>query len=170
MDTKEIKQFLKLMDAYGLCEFTLETPEGKVSLKRPQGAAPAPSQSFVVPFQAPAVSAAPTSPAPQVAPVPVSAPAPAPAAAPVETAPSGEKLLPIKSPMVGTFYAATSPDNPPLAYEGLEVGEETVVAIIESMKIMSEIKAECRGTIAKVCVGNGQPVEFGQVLFLVKPE
>ena len=162
MDIKEIKHFLKLMDAYGLCEFTFETSDGKISLKRPQnGAAPVQYVNTV-----PAM--------PEEAPEnPVEAPVP-----PVEKkAPKAEKksseesgLIPINSPMVGTFYAAASPDSPPLVTEGQTVSEETTVAVIESMKIMSEIKAEVSGVIAKICVGNGQPVEFGQTLFLVRPE
>src|SRR5207253_1223404 len=75
----------------------------------------------------------------------------------------------IKSPMVGTFYAAASPDAKPFVSVGSHVDEETDVCIIEAMKVFNNIKAECRGTISKVLVTNGQTVEFGQPLFLVKP-
>lgn len=78
-------------------------------------------------------------------------------------------LVPIKSPMVGTFYAASSPDAKPFVSVGSRVEDETDVCIIEAMKVFNNIKAECRGTIAKVLVTNGQTVEFGTVLFLVKP-
>lgn len=78
-------------------------------------------------------------------------------------------LLAIKSPMVGTYYAAASPDAPPFVSVGSDVDEDSDVCIIEAMKVFNNIKAECRGTIAKVLVQNGQTVEFGQVLFLVKP-
>ena len=78
-------------------------------------------------------------------------------------------LIPIKSPMVGTFYAAPSPDAKAFVSVGSAVDEETDVCVIEAMKVFNNIKAECKGTIAKIVVNNGQTVEFGQVLFLVKP-
>jgi acetyl-CoA carboxylase biotin carboxyl carrier protein len=78
-------------------------------------------------------------------------------------------LTPIKSPMVGTFYAAPSPDAKPFVSVGSRVDEETDVCVIEAMKVFNNIKAECRGSIAKVLVNNGETVEFGQTLFLVKP-
>ncbi len=71
--------------------------------------------------------------------------------------------------MVGTFYTAPSPDAKPFVTVGTEVTEETDVCVIEAMKVFNNVKADCRGTIAKILVGNGQAVEFGQVLFLVKP-
>ena len=77
-------------------------------------------------------------------------------------------MLPIKSPMVGTFYSAASPEAKPFVSVGSVVDEETDVCIIEAMKVFNNIKAECRGTIAKIMVENGETVEFGQVLFLVK--
>jgi len=78
-------------------------------------------------------------------------------------------LIAIKSPMVGTFYAASSPDAKPLATVGMHVDDDTDVCIIEAMKVFNNIKAECKGTITKIMVNNGQTVEFGQTLFLVKP-
>ena len=86
-------------------------------------------------------------------------------AAPAEDA----GLVAIKSPMVGTFYAAASPDAKPFVSVGSPVTEDTDVCIIEAMKVFNNIKAEVRGTIAKVLIQSGQPVEFGQPLFLVKP-
>ena len=103
---------------------------------------------------APVIVAAPSTPA---------APAAAGAVGPVET------LVEIKSPMVGTFYAAPSPDSDPYVSVGATVAEDTVVCIVEAMKVMNEIKAECTGTIVEVCVKNAQPVEYGQVLFRVRP-
>ena len=79
------------------------------------------------------------------------------------------QLLEIKSPMVGTFYSASSPDAKPFVGVGSEITEETDVCVIEAMKVFNNVKAECHGTIAKIMVTNGQVVEFGQVLFLVKP-
>lgn len=96
---------------------------------------------------------------------------PAAAAAPqaAAEAPAQQELVEIKSPMVGTFFAAPSPDSDPYVTVGAGVSEDTVVCILEAMKVMNEIKADCTGTIAEVCVKNAQPVEFGQVLFKVKP-
>ena len=74
----------------------------------------------------------------------------------------------IKSPMVGTFYRSPSPDSEPFVAEGQRIAAETVVCIIEAMKVMNEIRAECRGEVVEILVENGEPVEFGQPLFLVK--
>jgi acetyl-CoA carboxylase biotin carboxyl carrier protein len=77
-------------------------------------------------------------------------------------------LREITSPMVGTFYAASSPEAPPFVSVGQEVTEDTVVCIMEAMKVMNEIKAECRGVIAEIVAENGKPVQYGQVLFKVR--
>jgi acetyl-CoA carboxylase biotin carboxyl carrier protein len=87
-------------------------------------------------------------------------------AAPVD---ENANLLSIKSPMVGTFYASSSPDSKAFVSVGSTIDEDTDVCIIEAMKVFNNIKAECKGTIAKILVENGATVEFGQVLFLVKP-
>jgi acetyl-CoA carboxylase biotin carboxyl carrier protein len=91
------------------------------------------------------------------------------AALPAAPADPDAGLTPIKSPMVGTCYAAPAPDAKPFVSIGSTVDEETDVCVIEAMKVFNNIKAECRGTIAKILVNNGQTVEFGQTLFLVKP-
>ncbi len=99
------------------------------------------------------------------------APLPAPAAA---AAPAAEKAEPvsnfkeIKSPMVGTFYSSASPESPAYISVGQQVNEDTVVCIVEAMKVMNEIKAEISGTVVEVCGENGKPVQFGQPLFRVK--
>ena len=80
-----------------------------------------------------------------------------------------ETQVTIKSPMVGTFYRAPSPDSDPFVEAGDSVTEDNVCCIIEAMKVMNEIKAECRGTIKDILVGNGEPVEYGQPLFLMEP-
>ncbi len=157
MDLKEIKQILKLMDTHGLTEFTLEKEDEKLVLRRDL-IGPAPQQIIHAPAP--------------VAPAPVAA-APA-AAAPVEAAPASppaedSNFITIESPMVGTFYTAASPDSEPYIQVGQSVGPDTTVCIVEAMKIMNEIKAEVSGTIEQVCVQNGQPVEFGQALFKVRP-
>lgn len=105
-----------------------------------------------------------------VADVPVSSPTPAPATAAAAPAAPKEEVgvTYIKSPMVGTFYRAASPESKPFMDVGGKVVENTVVCIIEAMKIMNEIQAETKGTILEVLVENGQPVEYGQRLFKVK--
>ena len=108
-------------------------------------------------------------------PHPVAA-APAPAAAPLASAAApaaasaapASSLAEIKSPIVGTFYASPSPDSPPFVSVGQTVTPDTVVCIVEAMKVMNEIKAEVSGVIAEVAAENGKPVQFGQALFRVK--
>lgn len=100
-------------------------------------------------------------PAPQAAPAPASAPA-------VQDAEKGASLREIVSPMVGTFYRAASPESPAFVDIGKEVTEETVVCIIEAMKVMNEIKAETKGVIAEIVAESGKPVQFGQILFRVR--
>ena len=104
---------------------------------------------------------------PMIHAAPMSAPVapPAVAAAPVDSAPKAEKLHEITSPMVGTYYGAPAPDAQPYVKVGMEIQEDTVVCIVEAMKVMNEIKAECRGTIAEIVAESGKPVQFGQVLF-----
>ncbi len=148
MDIKDIKQLVRLMVENDLGELEIADGDSKVHLKRGSGAAP-------VITMAPAVHHA------------VAAPA---AAAKVEAAEApAENLIEIKSPMVGTFYSAPSPDSEAFVAVGSAVTDNAAVCIIEAMKVMNEIKAECSGTIREICVKNAQPVEFGQVLFRVKP-
>ena len=99
-------------------------------------------------------------------PIPAAAPPP-PTPAPPPPAPSN--LIEIKSPMVGTFYRSPAPEAPPFVDAGATVKPGTVICLIEAMKLMNEIEAEQSGRITKVLVENGQPVEFGQVLFLLDP-
>jgi len=166
MDLKEIKLIIDLMTKNGLSEFELEKGDFKLRVKRgPNGEL--------------TTTATPVS-APQVvhhhAPVAAFAPAAAPvAAAPIaamQTAPVTEASAAsaqIVSPMVGTFYLSPSPDSPSYVSVGQEVHEDTVVCIIEAMKVMNEIKAETRGIIVEVLAQNGKPVEFGKPLFAVQP-
>jgi len=142
MDIKEIRQLVKLMVDNDLSELDIINGQNKVFLKRGP--------------QRPAASAEP-------------APAAAPAAEPPAGAKPEQELVEIKSPMVGTFYASAGPDSDAYVQVGAPVNEESVVCIVEAMKVMNEIKAGCSGTIAEICVKNAQPVEFGQVLFRVQP-
>lgn len=109
------------------------------------------------------VSPATTSAAPVVSATQTLAEAPAPA-------PIDESLKKIECPMVGTFYIAANPESPPFVTVGARVEPDTVVCLIEAMKIFNEIKAECSGTVQKILVGNAEAVEFGQALFLIKPD
>ena len=116
-------------------------------------------------FQPVITTAAPLAlPAAPVAAASVSAPAAAPA--PKETS----NFIEITSPMVGTFYSAPSPDSPAYVTVGQDVSEDSVVCLIEAMKVMNEIKAEVRGVVAEIVAENGKPVQFGQVLFRLKPQ
>jgi acetyl-CoA carboxylase biotin carboxyl carrier protein len=152
-DIKKIKELVEMMVANDLVEVEIIDGDNKILLKRPQ-----PQQATAAPVQimAPAAYAMPA--APTAAPTQV-------AAAPAEDT----NLIDVKSPIVGTFYATPSPDSEPYVKVGSDVNTETVVCIVEAMKVMNEIKAETTGTIAKVMVANGQAVEYGQVLFKVKP-
>ncbi len=151
MEIKEIKHLIKLMVDNDLTELNVADGDKKVLLKRGPGD---------VPYIA--------SPAPAPVAAQPAAASSATEAAPVAKAPA-ENLLEIKSPMVGTFYAAPSPDSAPYLQVGTTVNSDTVACIVEAMKVMNEIKAECAGTVAEICVKNAQPVEFGQVLFRVRP-
>jgi acetyl-CoA carboxylase biotin carboxyl carrier protein len=159
MDLKEIKAVIDLMTKNGLSEFELEKGDVKLKVKR------GPSGEWVS-------SATATAPLPTIAAPAPSATAPAaayaPPTAPVASAPpaAGSQIV---SPMVGTFYRSPSPDSASYVEPGQEVNEETVVCIIEAMKVMNEIKAETRGVIVEVLAQNGKPVEFGKPLFSVRP-
>ena len=148
MNIDEIKQLIQLMVDNDLNELDITDGDKQVTLKRGEGNVPV---TMAMPAAAPVAVPAEPAAAPQA---PVAAPS---------------NLLEIRSPMVGTFYAASSPDSEPFVKVGASITNDSVVCIIEAMKVMNEIKAECLGTIAEVCVRNAQPVEYGQVLFRVKP-
>ena len=166
MDLKEIKSVIDLMTKNGLSEFEVEKGDFKLRVKRGPGGewsttTPVPTGPQVVHHHAPVGSFAP---APAVASSPMAAPVAAVSAG--EPAASHPQIV---SPMVGTFYLSPSPDSPPYVTVGQEVQEDTVVCIIEAMKVMNEIKAETRGIIVEVLAANGKPVEFGKPLFAVRP-
>ena len=161
MDLKEIKAVIDLMTRNGLSEFELEKGDFKLRVKRgPNGEWISSSPVLAVPM-----ATSPPSPA-----ATVHALAAATSATATPTAAATPAAGPqIVSPMVGTFYRAPSPDSPPYVEVGQEVNEETVVCIIEAMKVMNEIKAEVTGVIVEVLAQNGKPVEFGKPLFSVRP-
>lgn len=148
MDLQDIKELISLIRENDLSEFQLEQEGFKITLKRGTD------------FQ-PLITTAP-------APIALPAAAPADAAAAPGAAEAKSNLREIPSPMVGTFYSAASPDSPTYVSVGQEVTEDTVVCIIEAMKVMNEIKAECRGVITEIVAENGKPVQFGQPLFRLK--
>jgi len=152
MDISELKELIRLLEDSALSEIEIEEHDRRIRLsKQWPGAAAAPVH-VQVPAAAPAL------------PAPVAAPAPA-AAEP--EMPHGS--FTIDSPMVGTFYAAASPGDPPFVLPGATVAAEQTVCIVEAMKIMNEVTSKDACVIEKVLVENGQPVEFGQPLFQVRP-
>ncbi len=166
LDIRKLKELIRLMVENELTEIDLKDEKETVSLRREGSQAPvvqvSPAPAASVP--APAVPAAPV--AAPAAPAP-SAPAAAPASEPSPADTSN--LEQITSPMVGTFYSAAKPESPAFANVGDTVSADTTVCIVEAMKIFNEIKAEQSGVIEKVLVSNGDSVEFGQPLFLVRP-
>ena len=153
MEIKDIKRIVELMKSNDLTEFSMKDEDFELALKRGG------EQQQVV-YAAPAVGV------PSVA--PAAAPLAAPAAAPVADEDDG--LIEIPSPIVGTFYRKPAPDADNFAQVGTEVSEDSVVCIIEAMKVMNEIKAEVKGIIKKVLVDDASPVQYGQPLFLVEPK
>jgi acetyl-CoA carboxylase biotin carboxyl carrier protein len=149
-DIKEIKAIIDLMKKHDLSVFEIEKEGFRLKLQR---GASAPQATIA----APAAAGGPAKGA-------LAGAEPAPAAKAIESVPMKE----IVSPMVGTFYRAASPDAPPFVEVGKPVTEDTVVCIIEAMKVMNEIKAEISGVIAEVLADNGKPVQFGQALFRVR--
>ena len=155
VDLKDIKAIIDLMKKNSISEFELERQEFKIRLKRG-------SNGPIVIAEEP--------PAPPVLPVLTTGGGVAPIAVLPSAAPAAAGATSdIKSPMIGTLYRAPSPDAANYVEVGTEVGPDTVVCIIEAMKVMNEIKAECKGVIAEVLVENAKPVEFGQSLFKIRP-
>jgi acetyl-CoA carboxylase biotin carboxyl carrier protein len=155
VDLKDIKAIIDLMKKNSVSEFELEKQDFKIRLKRGTnggGSTVSYDESTLVTYAAP----------------PAGLPAPA-VASPAQPAAPATPELEIKSPMIGTFYRAPSPEAAPYVDIGAEVNPETVVCIIEAMKVMNEIKAEVKGVITSVVVENAKPVEFGQPLFKVRP-
>ena len=145
MDLKKVKELIDIMKENDLVEIEVVDGDSKVHLKGPQAAIPAMAHL----------------------PMPAAPAIPAAVAAPAEAVDDG--LINIESPIVGTFYQASSPDSGPYVKVGDQVNADTVVCIIEAMKVMNEIKAETGGVIAEVCCKDGEAIEFGQVLFKVRP-
>lgn len=169
LKVQEIRELIKLVDQSSIDEFVYENDGSKIKMKKngaatvttvqavPQAApaAPAAVQTTQAPAAAPAVPAAVSQEAPKVE-----------AAAEADTT----NLHKITSPMVGTFYSSPTPDADAYVKAGSSVSKDSIVCIVEAMKLFNEIEAEVNGEIVEVLVKNGQLVEYGQPLFLVKPE
>ena len=152
MKLSDIADIAELMATHDLTEFLIESDEMKLTMKRggrPESLVPVPAMMT----------------GPAAAPVPAAAPIPDGGGEGSGGEPVGTGNPTIDSPIVGTFYAASSPDAPPFVKAGDKVNEETVVCIVEAMKVMNEIKAERCGVIHSVLIENASPVEFGQPLF-----
>jgi acetyl-CoA carboxylase biotin carboxyl carrier protein len=158
MTIDEIREMIQAVVSSGIAELEVQRGENRIWIKRTAGVV---TQEIVVPSQpAPGVNT------PAVAPVQAAPPA----AASTELDLTDPDLEPVKSPIVGTFYEAAAPGAAPFVKVGDHIDPGKVLCIIESMKLMNEIEAEHTGTIVKKLVENGQPVEYGEILFLVKPD
>jgi acetyl-CoA carboxylase biotin carboxyl carrier protein len=156
-DLKKITKLIEIMKENGLEEIEIKHGDDKIFLKRSQP-------------QQPAIGIPVMRPEPGVVTVGPESAGSANQLSGQQAVPIEEDLVEIKSPIVGTFYATPSPDSEPYVDIGSEVGPQTVVCIIEAMKVMNEIKAETAGMIVEINVTNGQAVEYGQVLFKVRPD
>jgi len=164
IDLAFVESLIRALDASNLDSLELERGGTRIRLSKSQ---PAPSYSMertgLVPW-APGGGPAVSVPAPaETLPVPTSL------AASGEPSKAQKGLLEVKSPMVGTFYRSPAPDASPYVEVGHKVGPGTVLCIIEAMKLMNELESEVSGTIAQILVENAQPVEYGQVLFVIDP-
>ncbi|ANC72595.1 MULTISPECIES: acetyl-CoA carboxylase biotin carboxyl carrier protein [Deinococcus] len=187
MNPDDLKKILDALTHADVREFALKTGSFDLALKRgPQAFAPVPAPSApqlsypqmpplpqpmmggFAPMpapQAPAAPSAPAAPAPEAAPAPA---APAEAAPAAASAPVASAGTPVKAPIVGTFYSASSPDAAPYVKVGDRVESGQVLCIIEAMKLMNEIEAEQSGVIREILVKNAEPVEYGQTLFMIE--
>ncbi|HLO41440.1 MAG TPA: acetyl-CoA carboxylase biotin carboxyl carrier protein [Phycisphaerales bacterium] len=154
IDTNKLKELVKLMVENDLTELDLQDEKETVTLKRGHGGVPM-------------VTHTPAFAAPSMATAPAALPA-APAAGARPADPTAGQVA-IESPMVGTFYSSPNPDAAPFVKIGQNVTPDTVVCLIEAMKVFNEIKAEKAGVVEQILVKNGQAVEFGQKLYLIRP-
>jgi acetyl-CoA carboxylase biotin carboxyl carrier protein len=161
MNLKELKELIEFLEEKNIAEFELERGDVKVRIRR-AGEPPAlhahgEPRFYAVPPAPPA--------APEIGTVPVAAASPAPATHAPE-----EGLHTVKSPIVGTFYEAPSPGAPPFVKAGDQVEVGQVLCIVEAMKLLNEIESDVAGEIVKKLASNGQPIEYGQELFVIRPK
>ena len=143
---ENVRELIRLMVDNDLSELNIDDGDTKIAMRR---GLPVAGTAAPIPVPPAGATPSPGGPAPEA---------------------EGEQLIEITSPMVGTFYASPSPDIEPYVAVGGRVTPGSVVAIVEAMKVMNEIKADCAGTIVEICVQNAQPVEYGQTLFRARPE
>jgi acetyl-CoA carboxylase biotin carboxyl carrier protein len=154
MDIRKVKKLIELLDESGIAEIEITEGEESVRISRHSTSAPAPAPVYAAP-------------APAAAPAPQAAPAAA-AAAPATPAPAEESEgIEVTAPMVGSFYSSASPGAAPFVQVGDQVNEGDTLCIIEAMKMMNQIEAEIAGVIKSIRVQNGDPVEYGQTLFVI---
>ena len=151
MDLKELKALLRLMEGNDVEELEVEEGGRRIRIRRRPAQPSIPQAPFGVPHGATQVAGT-------ASPLPAGT-----------TASETAGLIPVESPMVGTFYRAPAPGAEPYVKEGSLVQKGTVLCIIEAMKLMNEIEAEVKGRVARIPVENGQPIEFGQTLFFLEP-
>jgi len=150
VDLKDIKAVIDLMKKNSISEFELERQDFKIKLKRGSNGASSYDEASTLAYPLPASAQQPALP-------------------PASAVQAHTNYTEIKSPMIGTFYRAPSPESGNYVEIGSEVNPDTVVCIIEAMKVMNEIKAEARGIITQIVVENTKPVEFGQPMFRIRP-
>jgi acetyl-CoA carboxylase biotin carboxyl carrier protein len=161
MTIEEINQLIETVLSTGIAELEVQRGDNRVWIKRSGGVA---TQEFVVPAAAPPVLMA------SPAATPLAAASPAAASASASDADlTDPSLIAVKSPIVGTFYEAPKPGAPPFVNPGDAVNPGKILCVIESMKLMNEIECEHSGVIVKRLVENGQPVEFGETMYLIRP-
>jgi acetyl-CoA carboxylase biotin carboxyl carrier protein len=156
MDIRKVKKLIELLDESGIAEIEITEGDESVRISRSSSGAPAPVH----------VAAPPPVAAPPSAPAATAAPAPA-AAAPAAPAADESEGYEVTAPMVGTFYSASSPGAPQFVQVGDHVNEGDTLCIVEAMKMMNQIEAEVSGVIKSIRVQNGDPVEYGQILFVI---
>ena len=152
MDIRKVKKLIELLDETGVAEIEIREGEESVRISRHQNSMMMPTQHFV-PMQQPA---------------PVAAPTATPAAEPVATASAPPAGHTVKSPMVGTFYRAASPGAAPFVSVGDTIRNGSTICIIEAMKMLNQIESDFTGKVVAILVEDGQPVEFGQPLFIIE--
>jgi len=157
-DLDQLRELIEMMEAHGVTEVNLRQGEQQWRLRR----GPDPS-TMPIP-QMPAMPAMPAA-----APAPAPSPATDPAGQSAPAAPANDGLIEIKSPTVGTFYSSPSPEDPVFVKVGSQVSADTVVCLVEAMKVFNQIPAECNGIIEEVLLKDGDAVDFGQALYKVRP-
>ncbi len=155
MDIRKVKKLIELLDESGIAEIEITEGEESVRISRHASSVAAAPVAMAAPAPLPAA-------APAAAAAPSSAPAAAPTAAEME-----EEGHAVTAPMVGTFYSAPSPGSPPFVQVGDRINEGDTLCIVEAMKMMNQIEAEVSGTVKSIRVQNGEPVEYGQILFVI---